>query len=162
MNNVFAGLGEQLRERPGHAYVESVRHRPAARARTREEMQRFGRAPKVEMPEVDNPWGLTPSQCAVIAAIACGMSFKAIAIAMGITVKTVEGHATKVRKQMDVRTTIEAAVKWGKAMDEQTEEAVVRWRVERNTRPAAVIVHDHRTGDIGMRAVQVMEIGAEK
>lgn len=78
--NPFAALAQPLVHRPGDATEEGDAAFPKRR--------RAGRATMAAIPEVENPWRLKPSQCAIMAGLSNGKSNDEIASELGISPKT--------------------------------------------------------------------------
>lgn len=69
--------------------------------------------PKCFKPADDgNPWGLTQAQCDVMARIFSLVSWKAIALELGVPATTVGDRLSECFAKMGVRTKLQAAVLW--------------------------------------------------
>lgn len=118
MNDVFAALMTPLRFRPGDPKPPKPKEpKPikvpkvlTAAEQCRREKAR--RRPNAHLPEIPNPWGLRPVQCAVIGAIAEGTENVAVAKTLDISVKTVESHVQAVKASMGGVSRARAAVLW--------------------------------------------------
>jgi DNA-binding NarL/FixJ family response regulator len=104
--NPFAGLGEELKERPGHAYTESVK------TRRRGTRPVCGRPPRQELPVVDNPWGLSPSQCAVLQMLCDGRKNDEMAALLGVGRDAIELYLRLARQKMECSGRVTAALMW--------------------------------------------------
>ena len=93
--NVFESLAMTMRERPGHAYTESVKWKG-----TRRQMG------------YDNPWDLTPGEETVIRALVETGGSSASAESLGLSTRTVENHLRAIRLKMGADTTLQAALRW--------------------------------------------------
>lgn len=59
-----------------------------------------------------NPWQLTPRQEEVLRALLVFDTDKAIAKALNVSVRTVEGHVWAILHKMDATSRVQAAVWW--------------------------------------------------
>jgi DNA-binding CsgD family transcriptional regulator len=71
-----------------------------------------------------NPWNLSYAQGRVMVLLVQGLSGKAIASEMGVSVKTVETYLARIREKMGVENTLKAALMWDRHFREAA--AVVR------------------------------------
>ena len=62
-------------------------------------------------PHIENPWGLTPSECRVLELLITLGSNKAIANEMGVALKTAETHIFKAEAKIGTHR-VGAAVAW--------------------------------------------------
>ena len=103
--NVFADLARPITNRPGMP-VDREKYRLLATpdsALTPDQLAKrkaARRRPNAALPAVDNPWGLTPVQAAVVAGIAAGEENAAIADRLDISRKTVEVHIQNAKARM--------------------------------------------------------------
>ena len=104
--NLFAELTREIKQRPGHAYVESVT----------KNMSRGGRPSNVPLPAVDNPWGLSPSECAVMKALSSGLTIIQAGERLGIVGKTVELHLKNAKARMGQTSRVLAILEWDRFM----------------------------------------------
>ena len=64
------------------------------------------------MKKYDNPWNLTPGQARVMNAICAHGCHKLAAQALGLSVKTIELHASHVGLRMGTRTMLQKYLEW--------------------------------------------------
>lgn len=96
----FAGLMNPLRDRPAILRRKEPRKKPEKRA------QRTPTWPK------EDPWWLTPAERRLMPMIVEGMSAKEIAALLDLSHRTVEVLVARLRKRMDARSNVVAAVLW--------------------------------------------------
>lgn len=99
--NPFAAMARPIIDRPGDPEPEPPR------------------APRVmpspnHLPVVDNPWGLTPTQCEVMRRVVDGEKAKEIGDALCRSHKTVEVHFERAKEKMGARSILHAAVMWAR------------------------------------------------
>lgn len=102
--NVFSELTRPIVNRPGDA---TPLPQAAVQRQPRSPSKRGGPS----LPTIVNPWGLSPSQAAVMQHVVEGRSNQEIADAMVITLKTVEKHRALALEKMEATST-RAAVLW--------------------------------------------------
>lgn len=99
--NPFADLMRPILCRPGDAPAPSHAQAP------RREIP-----PRLDLPEVVNPWGLTPVEAEVIRLIVEGLSSQEIGARLKRSQKTIEVHRTHILEKMEMHSTVVAAVAW--------------------------------------------------
>lgn len=104
--NLFAELTREISDRPGSPVKREQYRRLAL---TDEELtpealakrKAARRRPNAALPVVDNPWGLTPVQAAIVTAIAAGEGASEIASRLDISPKTVEVHLQNAKERVE-------------------------------------------------------------
>lgn len=99
--NPFAELARPLKVRPGDAIAE---HRAAPRRRAE--------TCKRGIPNIENPWGLSPAQCEVLRLLVEGLAAGEIADQICISCKTVGSHVQRMKEKMQVTSIMQAALLW--------------------------------------------------
>lgn len=113
--NPFQGLGER------QPYVPQVvpklpKVKPAPELITpqvkKPKVVSKGRKPGIRFPEVPNPWGLSPAQCAVMTEYVKGLTAREIGALMGRSLKTIEVHLCACRALMGNVKRVQMAILW--------------------------------------------------
>lgn len=110
MNNPWLGLSKELVYRPGDALEVEPPPRPMCRGHEPGGPATHRHA--LDLPEIPNPWGLSPAQCAVMSEYVKGLTAKEIGDVMGRSFKTIEVHLCSVRQLMGNVKRVQMAILW--------------------------------------------------
>lgn len=111
--NPWLGLNKEMVYRPGDALtVEPPPRRVKPEPKRRIEVH----------PQIENPWGLTPVQCAVMTRYAEGLTAAEVGKALGLAEKTIETHLHDSRKRMGTDRRMKAVIAWDRFYRDQQQE----------------------------------------